>query len=251
MTFVMNGWLEVVCPACKAAVSDVGDPPTALRCASCAREYAVMHGIPDLRLPNPYISVVGDVAKAKMLHSEFAQRDFAGIIDLYYAMTPEVPEPHVQLNRNRMLGGVARAAVALESWEREFGSLGDATRLLDIGCGEAPLVVAASRHVSQVAGMDIGFRHITMGKKQLEQEGVRAPLLAACAEALPFPDGVFDVVTIQHAMELFQDQGKALAEAYRVTRPGGRILVSAPNKTSIGPDPHIGVPGGGILPRLW
>jgi SAM-dependent methyltransferase len=249
MTFVMNGWLEVVCPTCKAALSEVSDPPTALGCVSCAREYTVVHGIPDLRVfPDPYISLVGDIAKAKMLHGEFAQRDFAGIIDLYYAVTPEVPEQDARLNRNRMLGGVARAGVALASWEREFGSLEGVTRLLDIGCGEAPLIIAASRRVAEVAGVDIGFRHLTMGKKQVEQEGVQAPLLAACAEALPFPDGTFDVVTIQHAIELFRDQGAALAEAHRVTRSGGRILVSAPNKASIGPDPHIGLPGGGLLP---
>jgi SAM-dependent methyltransferase len=251
MAFVMDGWLELVCPVCKGELAPPADPRAGtLRCEPCARGYQIVHGIPDLRVfADPYIPVVGDIAKARMLHSEFGQRDLAGIIELYYAMTPEVPPEHVRLNMSRMLGGVARATVALDSWEREFGTLAGATRLLDLGCGEAPLVVAASRRVPQVAGVDIGFRHITMGSKQLEQEGVRAPLVAACAEALPFRDGTFDVVTVQHAVELFQDQAAALAEAYRVTRTGGRILVSAPNRWSLGPDPHIGVPGGGLLPR--
>jgi SAM-dependent methyltransferase/uncharacterized protein YbaR (Trm112 family) len=251
MAFVMDGWLELVCPVCRGALgSSAAASPDALECEACAREYAVVHGIPDLRTqPDPYISVTGDLAKARMLHAEFDRRDFAGIIDLYYAMTPEVPEDHARLNRSRMLGGVSRATVALESWEREFGTLDGATRLLDLGCGEAPLVVAASRRVPQVAGVDIGFRHITMGQKQLQETGVRAPLVAACAEALPFRDGTFDVVTIQHALELFGDQVTAVKEAFRVTRSGGRILVSAPNRWSLGPDPHIGVPGGGFLPR--
>jgi SAM-dependent methyltransferase len=251
MAFVMYGWLELVCPVCKGELAAPPDPESGtLRCASCARDYPIVHGIPDLRVAaDPYISVLGDVAKARMLHSEFAQRDFAGIIELYYAMTPEVPPEHARLNASRMLGGVGRAAVALESWEREFGTLDGTNRLLDLGCGEAPLLVAASRRVPQVAGVDIGFRHITMGKKQLEQERVQAPLVAACAEALPFRDGTFDVVTVQHAVELFQDQRAALAEAHRVTRQGGRLLVSAPNRLSVGPDPHIGLPGGGMLPR--
>lgn len=251
MAFVMDGWLDVVCPVCRQALTEATGPsPAILRCASGAHEFAIEHGIPDLRVhPDPYISVVGDVAKARALHREFAHRDFAGIVDLYYAMTPEVPEPQARLNRSRMQGGVARATVALESWERDFGPLGDIGRMLDVGCGEAPLVIAAARRGAKVAGIDIGFRHVTMGLKQVEQEGVRAPLLGACAEALPFPDASFDVVTIMHAAELFQDQQRAFAEAFRVMRPGGRVLVSAPNRLSIGPDPHIGLPAGGLLPR--
>lgn len=249
MAFVMDDWLELACPTCKATLEGNAGS-SSLHCTRCGQAYAIEHGIPDLRIaPDPYISVLGDVAKARALHREFGERDFAGIIDLYYAMTPEVPEPQAMLNKSRMLGGTSRADVALASWEEGFGTLGTIGRMLDIGCGEAPLVVAAARRGAQVAGVDIGFRHITMGQKQVAQEGLRAPLIAACAEALPFPDATFDVVTIMHALELFRDQARALSEAFRVTRPGGRILVAAPNRTSLGPDPHIGIPGGGLLPR--
>ncbi|MCC6316254.1 MAG: methyltransferase domain-containing protein [Gemmatimonadaceae bacterium] len=249
MGFAMDDWLELVCPACKAALVDV-DAPASLACAACGATWPIEHGIPDLRTrPDPYISRLGDVAKARALHREFGTRDFAGIIELYYAMTPEVPEPQARLNASRMLGGIARAKVALASWEDDVGPLGSMGRVLDIGCGEAPLVIAAARRGAQAVGVDIGFRHITMGLKQVEQERLRAPLIAACAEALPFPDASFDVVTIMHALELFRDQPRALAEAFRVTRPGGRVLVSAPNRTSVGPDPHIGLPAGGLLPN--
>jgi arsenite methyltransferase len=45
------------------------------------------------------------------------------------------------------------------------------------------------------------------------------------ATALPFPDGSFDVVTSTQVYEYVADMPAALAEAHRVLRPGGRLLV--------------------------
>lgn len=51
-----------------------------------------------------------------------------------------------------------------------------------------------------------------------------------CADAcrLPFPDGVFDVVTLFDVLEHIEDDATAAREALRVTRPGGWLLVSTP-----------------------
>ena len=101
---------------------------------------------------------------------------------------------------------------------------------------------------AEVVGIDVAFRWLVIGKKRLEQEGVRATLVAACAEALPFRDDIFDVVTMQSALEVLRDQATALGESHRVLRARGELLVSTPNRLSIGPDPHVGVYGGGLLP---
>jgi SAM-dependent methyltransferase len=45
------------------------------------------------------------------------------------------------------------------------------------------------------------------------------------ATALPFPDGSFDAVTATQVYEYVADMTTALAEAWRVLRPGGRLLV--------------------------
>jgi len=46
----------------------------------------------------------------------------------------------------------------------------------------------------------------------------------ADAQALPFPDGVFDAVVCQFGVMFFPDKPRAFSEAYRVLRPGGRFL---------------------------
>ena len=75
------------------------------------------------------------------------------------------------------------------------------------------------------------------------------PLICACAEALPFREDGFDGVAIDSAIEMMADQARALREAHRVLACGGRLFVATPNRFSLGPDPHLGVPAGGWLPR--
>ncbi|MCV5935037.1 class I SAM-dependent methyltransferase, partial [Escherichia coli] len=47
----------------------------------------------------------------------------------------------------------------------------------------------------------------------------------ANAEALPFPDNHFDVITIGFGLRNVTDKDKALASMFRVLKPGGRLLV--------------------------
>ena len=51
------------------------------------------------------------------------------------------------------------------------------------------------------------------------------PLVQADAEALPFPDGCFDVIVMHLILAVVPHAGLALAEASRVLQPGGRILI--------------------------
>ena len=48
----------------------------------------------------------------------------------------------------------------------------------------------------------------------------------ADAEALPFPDNDFDVVISNGVFNLTPDKAKALSEAHRVLKPGGRLLLA-------------------------
>ena len=77
-------------------------------------------------------------------------------------------------------------------------------------------------------------RHVTSAfhKKALER-GIKLKLVTASGEALPFPDGLFDLVLSVTAFEFFENPVLAVQEMTRVCRPGGRIVVSVLNKWSI------------------
>lgn len=250
MTFRFH-WADLVCPFCRGDLCEaVAGEESNLTCRGCGRTFPVICGIPDLRvLPDPYISFEGDRTKARMLYSRFGDLDFAGIIALYYHITPETPAHDVRANTARLLNGVAKAESTLEGWSASFGEVRGQS-LLDVGCGTAPLLAASQPRFARAIGIDVGLRWLVVAKRRLLELGLDIPLVAACGEALPFRDGTFDAVSMDSFLEICRDGDAALREACRVLRPSGSLLVSTPNKFSIGPDPHIGVPGGGFLPQF-
>ena len=64
------------------------------------------------------------------------------------------------------------------------------------------------------------------------------PLTAGDATRLPFRDGVFDAVTISFGLRNVQDTDAALRELYRVTKPGGRVVICEFSQPDLGAVPH-------------
>lgn len=235
--------VDVVCPVCRGELSESS---SALRCTACDRAYPVVLGIPDLRvLPDPYIAMEKDRAKGASLAHATADLPFDRALDRYYATTPEVPAAQARLFKRSVLSALPRARDRLAAWEPS--STGGA--LLEIGCGTGPMLLAAREKYDTVAGIDVAFRWLIVGQARLRDAGAsELPVLCASAEGLPFPDASFDRVVMDSAVECFQDQRQALCEAFRVLRSGGRIFITTPNRTSLGPDPHTGIPAGSLLP---
>lgn len=211
-------------------------------------------GIPDLRLaPDPYIGFEDEYVKVAKLVAAYRDHDFASFIDFYYRNTPVVPRHQAEKFTRSLLAGENRARHWLAGWEQaaQFDS-GQGTRgsLLDIGCGTAPLLVAA-RQYRQRAGVDVALRWLIVARKRLEEAGQDVPLICASAEALPIVAPQFDVVALDSALEHFADQTRALEQVIGLLRPGGWVFVATPNRYSIGPDPHTGIPAGSLLPESW
>jgi SAM-dependent methyltransferase len=72
---------------------------------------------------------------------------------------------------------------------------------------------------------------------------------AALGEALPFPDCVFDLVTLNQVVEHVADQPAVLREAGRVLRPGGALYVACPNYLRFY-EPHYKISWLPLMPRF-
>jgi len=203
----------------------------------------VLHGIPDLRiLPDPYISIEEDRRKgAKLLE---AGGSFAGMLDLYYSMTPEIPAGLVPKFKSHDL---AAAAIA----EATLAELGSETRgpLLDLGCRSGGLLAAAAAsRFPAVVGLDAAFRWLVMAQARLREAGLQASLLCANAEYLPFPAASFPLVTAVDLVEHLADPALLFAECRRVAARGGTFYLATNNRYSLLPEPHVNVWGVGWLP---
>ncbi len=115
----------------------------------------------------------------------------------------------------------AEIAFVLERTDRD-------TLALELGCGYGRVLARLLPRARSVAGIDTSLASLALARRLLG----RSPslgLLAAEACCLPFPARAFDLtLCIQNGICAFAvDQLGLLAEAVRVTRPGGRVLFSS------------------------
>jgi SAM-dependent methyltransferase len=119
--------------------------------------------------------------------------------------------------------------------------LGPGMTVLDLGCGEGRHAFEAYRRGASVVAVDWGVSEVATTKRWLgaiaeageagqagdgiaaRYEVVRGDLLA-----LPFPDASVDRVIASEVLEHIPDDVRAMAEIFRVLKPGGRVAVTVP-----------------------
>jgi ubiquinone/menaquinone biosynthesis C-methylase UbiE len=95
------------------------------------------------------------------------------------------------------------------------------TRLLDVGCGAGLAAQRAARRGAQVSGIDASDALLTIARSRVPG----AEFQVGDIEQLPFGDSSFDLVTGFNAFQYAANPARALAEACRVTRNNGRVVV--------------------------
>jgi SAM-dependent methyltransferase len=93
------------------------------------------------------------------------------------------------------------------------------TRMLDLASGPGDLAAAAFARDAHVIGTDFSEAMLAVARRRHP----RVEFRVADAQALPFVDGEFDAVTATFLLGHLDDPDRALHEARRVLRPGGRF----------------------------
>ncbi|MEU3723712.1 demethylmenaquinone methyltransferase [Streptomyces sp. NPDC031705] len=95
-------------------------------------------------------------------------------------------------------------------------------KVLDLAAGTATSSLPYAATGAYVVPCDFSLGMLREGKKR----NPWLPLTAGDATRLPFGDDVFDTVTISFGLRNVQDTEGALREMYRVTKPGGQVVIS-------------------------
>lgn len=103
-------------------------------------------------------------------------------------------------------------------------------RVLDVGCGAGVDALAAARFVGtqgSVAGLEFSPHMLARAEANVRLCGVaKVSLALGGAESLPFADASFDLLISNGVYNLVPDKPRALAEAFRVLAPGGRLQLA-------------------------
>jgi len=232
-----------------------GNEAQAWLCRECRSRYPIVCGIPDFRTaPDPYIDLEADRQKARGLAERFEQLDLAGLVDHYFAITPEVPPKLAERYRIGLLeSGPDRVAGLLALTDQHAGTQPRQTRVLELACGSGPFLPALAERFDEIVGVDIALRWLVVARKRLIELGIGedVQLVCACAEALPFATDRFDLCIAANAIEHLRDAPLAMREVGRTLSPDGTAAFTTPNRFSPGPDPHVGIWGIGFLPHAW
>lgn len=123
-------------------------------------------------------------------------------------------------------------------------ALREGDRVLDVACGTgvvSRLAAAAVGRSGSVSGADVNPAMLQQAK--LVSSDIQPPIAwyETSAEAMPFPDASFDVVTCQLALMFMTDRVAALREMRRVLVPGGRAFISVPQPSAFFEVMHDGI----------
>lgn len=130
-------------------------------------------------------------------------------------------------------------------------------RVLDVAAGNGNATLAAARRFAEVTSTDYVPALLDKGRVRAQAEGLDVSFRVADVEALPFPDGRFDVVLSTFGAMFAPDHPRTAHEMMRVVRPGGRIgLANWTPEGFIGRlfklmGKHLPPPVGVPSPALW
>jgi ubiquinone/menaquinone biosynthesis C-methylase UbiE len=130
-------------------------------------------------------------------------------------------------------------------------------KVLDVAAGNGNVSLAAARRWCDVVATDYVPALLERARERAAAERLDLEFREADAEALPFPDGSFDVVVSTFGVMFTPDQDRAAAEMIRVCRRGGRIgLANWTPEGFIGQvfktiGKHVSPAPGARSPALW
>ena len=141
---------------------------------------------------------------------------------------PEIDSLKARLKETWMAGDYDRFSRYMEQGARIFYEQLDVPagcQLLDVACGSGQVGLWAARDGVNVTGVDIAPNLVQRAQARAKAEGLKARFIEGDAEALPFEDATFDVVTSLVGAMFAPRPALVARELLRVCSPGGTIAM--------------------------
>lgn len=107
--------------------------------------------------------------------------------------------------------------------------------LLDVGCGQGKSfrLLQAAFAPERLIGLDADPHSLVLSRAEAQREGIDVELIAADCARIDLPDASVDLLFCHQTFHHLVEQERALAEFWRVLKPGGRLLFAESTKAYI------------------
>ncbi len=243
---------HLCCPYCTSSLTISAEDCV---CSGCRKVFPVLLGIPDLRVSvDAWIDYEEDRVFAASLAAHYHSETFGNLIARVWESRQGIVPQNIIKRRIRQINEAQSKYtndVAASGWIGSLMADSSWQSCVELGCGTGAFLVAAIQRFEFVVGLDISLTWLVAAKKRLEEQGMACSLVCACVERLPLQSSQFDLTVAFDVLEHVTDARPMLEEIDRVTRAGGKIVCTTPNRYSLSAEPHVGVWGVGFLPRKW
>lgn len=98
--------------------------------------------------------------------------------------------------------------------------------VVDFGTGTGRMLALFAGKARRVEGIDLSHQMLTVARSKLQEAGAgNASVRHGDATASPYPDACANLVIIHQVLHFLDDPARALVEAARVLKPGGRLVI--------------------------
>ncbi len=104
--------------------------------------------------------------------------------------------------------------------------------LVDFGCGNGAQTLLFADEFDRLTGVDVSEIYLKDFRREIVTRGLEGRIEAVSTGGgpIPLPDGAADVVTSFTVLEHVPDEQAALAEMRRILAPGGKLIITVPNR---------------------
>jgi ubiquinone/menaquinone biosynthesis C-methylase UbiE len=96
--------------------------------------------------------------------------------------------------------------------------------VLELGCGACQFGIKVASRGGRLVGLDVSVTQLRQGRANMDETGIRFPLVQGSSEELPFASERFDLVCCDHGATSFTDPHFTIPEVARVLRAGGTLV---------------------------
>lgn len=102
-------------------------------------------------------------------------------------------------------------------------------KVLDVGCGNGYFLTRLAKEIGNLGQGIIGIDCVSSGFTEAKKKLPKAKFLQTNAEEMPFANDSFDLVLMMETLEHLKSWQQALAQSWRVVKPGGILLLTIPD----------------------